>query len=46
MPEHVLRTTVTTLDGNMASNVMQIGDCNAPAMYQALMNHLFLAYIG
>lgn len=46
MPEHVSRTTVTTLDGNMASNVVQIGDCNAPAMYQALMNHLFLAYIG
>ena len=25
---------------------MQIGDCNAPATYQALMNHLFSAYIG
>ena len=26
--------------------VIQIGDCNAPATYQALMNHLFSAYIG
>lgn len=46
VPEHVERTTVTTPDGNMISNVIQIGDCNAPAMYQALMNYLFSAYIG
>lgn len=30
----------------MVSNVIQIGDCNAPATYQALMNHLFSPYIG
>ena len=46
VPEHVSRTTVTTPDGNMVSKVIQIGDCNAPATYQALMNHLFSAYIG
>jgi len=46
VPEHVGRSTVTTPDGNMVSQVIQIGDCNAPATYQALMNHLFSAYIG
>ena len=46
VPEHVPRSTVTTPDGNMVSQVIQIGDCNAPATYQALMNHLFSAYIG
>lgn len=45
-PDHVDRTTVTTPDGNMVSLVIQIGDCNAPATYQALMNHLFSAFIG
>jgi hypothetical protein len=46
VPEHVERSTVTTPDGNMVSQVIQIGDCNAPATYQALMNHLFSSYIG
>lgn len=46
IPEHVERTAVTTPDGNMVSNVVQQGDCNAPATYQALMNHIFSAYIG
>ena len=46
IPEHVDRTTMTTPDGNMVSLVIQIGDANTPAMYQALMNHLFSAYIG
>jgi hypothetical protein len=46
IPEHVPRTTVTTPDGNMVSNVLQQGDCNGPATHQALMNHLFSAYIG
>jgi hypothetical protein len=45
-PEHVDRTAVTTPDGNMVSLVIQIGDCNAPATYQALMNHIFSGYIG
>src|SRR5882762_9475545 len=46
VPEHVERSAVTTPDGNMVSLVSQQGDCNAPATYQALMNHLFSAYIG
>jgi hypothetical protein len=46
VPEHVHRSTVTTPDGNMESLVMQIGDCNAGATYQALMNHLFSSYIN
>ena len=37
---------MTTPDGNMVSLVAQQGDCNAPATYQALMNHLFSSYIG
>lgn len=46
VPEHVDRSAVTTPDRNMVSLVIQIGDCNAPATYQALMNYLFSAYIG
>ncbi|KAJ2921120.1 hypothetical protein H1R20_g15976, partial [Candolleomyces eurysporus] len=46
IPEHVPRTAMTTLDGNMVSHVVQQGDCNAPATYQALMNHIFSPYIG
>ncbi|KAG9223444.1 hypothetical protein CCMSSC00406_0006936 [Pleurotus cornucopiae] len=46
VPEHVPRTVITTPDGNMECLVMQQGDCNAPATYQALMNHIFGAYIG
>ncbi len=46
IPEYVSRMAVTTPDGNMVSNVAQQGDCNAPATYQTLMNHLFSAYIG
>ena len=38
--------TVTTPGRNMVSLVVQQGDCNAPATYQALINHLFSAYIG
>ena len=30
----------------MVSLVMQIGDCNASAIYQSLMNHIFADYIG
>ena len=46
VPEHVPRSTVTTPDGNMVSNVIQQGDCNGPATHQALMNHIFSPYIG
>ena len=46
IPEHVEQMTVTTPDGNMVSLVIQQGDCNGPATHQALMNHIFLAFIG
>ena len=46
IPEHVSRTAVTTPDGNMVSHVVQLGDCNAPATCQTLMNYLFSPYIG
>lgn len=46
VPEHVSRSAVTTPDGNMVSLVVQQGNCNAPATYQALMNYLFSEYIG
>ena len=46
IPEHEERSAVTTPDGNMISRVAQQGDCNSPATYQALMNHLFSSYIG
>ena len=33
--EHVTCSIITTPDGNIISNVMQIGDCNASATWQA-----------
>uniref|UniRef100_A0A0W0G6M7 Putative polyprotein n=1 Tax=Moniliophthora roreri TaxID=221103 RepID=A0A0W0G6M7_MONRR len=42
---HVDWTTVTTPDGNLVSLVVQQGDCNTPASFQALMNHIFSSYI-
>jgi len=42
----VPRTLFTTPDGSMVSLVMQQGDCNAPATYQSLMNHIFGPCIG
>ena len=46
IPEHVDCLAVTTSDGNMVSLVLQMGDCNAPATYQSLMNHIFSSYLG
>jgi len=45
-PEHVNRTAMNTPDGTLESLVMQQGDCNAPASWQALMNHLLAPYLG
>ena len=45
-PEDVPKTLFTTPDGTMISHVMQIGDCNAGATYQSLMNHIFAPHIG
>jgi len=44
--EHVSQLAVTMPDGNMVSLVVQQGDCNTPATYQALMNHIFGEHIG
>src|SRR6267154_1582061 len=46
VPEDVPKTLFATPDGTMISQVMQIGDCNAGATYQSLMNHIFGPYIG
>ncbi len=46
IPEHVRHNLVTTPSGNMQSNIMLQGDCNAPATCQAQMNHMFGPYIG
>ena len=46
IPEHIDRTAMSTPDGNMVSLVLQMGDCNAPATYQSLMNYVFSPYIG
>lgn len=45
-PQDVCRSTFSTPNGNMVSNVIQQGDCNTPATYQALMNHIFSSGIG
>src|ERR1700749_2597431 len=46
VPEDVKHTLFNTPDGTMESLVLQQGDCNGGATYQALMNHIFSAYIG
>ncbi|QRV96899.1 Transposon Tf2-1 polyprotein [Ceratobasidium sp. AG-Ba] len=40
-PEDVHKTIFSTPSGTMISRVMQIGDTNATATYQSIMNHLF-----
>ncbi|KAG8726385.1 hypothetical protein FRC10_007164, partial [Ceratobasidium sp. 414] len=45
-PEDVRKTIFTSPSGTMESLVMQIGDCNAGAMYQTLMQAIFSKYIG
>ena len=45
-PANVWKTLFNTPDRTMISNIMQISDCNAPATYQTLMNHLFSRYTG
>ena len=41
IPEHVNKLIFNTPDGTIVSEVMQLGDCNSRATYQALMNHIF-----
>jgi len=46
IPKYVERSAVTTPDVNIFSLVLQMGDYNAPATYQSLMNHIFSPYLG
>lgn len=46
VPEHIECSAIMMPDRNIMSMVIQIGDCNAPSTYQALMNYLFGNYIG
>ena len=41
IPEHVHKTAFTTVLGTFRSQVMQMGDCNAPSMFQQLMTAIF-----
>jgi hypothetical protein len=42
----VSKTAFATVLGTYVSNVMQMGDCNAPSTFQRLMTHVFHEYIG
>ncbi|KAG8719335.1 hypothetical protein FRC09_011299 [Ceratobasidium sp. 395] len=46
VPEHIKRTAFQTVYGTYYSNVMHLGDCNAPSTFQRLMICLFRQYIG
>ena len=41
VPEHVHKTAFATVLGTFRSQVMQMGDCNAPSMFQWLMTTIF-----
>ena len=41
IPEHVYKTAFAKILGTFRSQVMQMGDCNAPSMFQLLMTAIF-----
>ena len=41
IPEHIHKTAFATELGTFRSQVMQMGDCNAPSMFQQLMTAIF-----
>jgi len=45
-PKDVHKTTFSTILGTYVSNVVQQGDCNAPATFQRLMTSIFRDVIG
>ena len=45
-PHDVENSAMATPDGPMLSEVLQQGDCNAPATFQTVMNDLFAPYLG
>ena len=46
MPEDVCKMTFSTIFGTFQSQVMQMGDCNAPSTFQQLMTALFQEFLG
>jgi Reverse transcriptase (RNA-dependent DNA polymerase) len=45
-PAHVSKTAFATILGTFRSQVMQMGDCNAPSTFQCLMTAIFHDCIG
>jgi Reverse transcriptase (RNA-dependent DNA polymerase) len=45
-PAHVSKTAFATILGTFRSQVMQMGDCNAPSTFQRLMTAIFRDCIG
>ena len=45
-PEDVRKTTFSTIFGMFQSRVMQMGDCNAPSIFQQLMTAIFRDFLG
>ena len=41
IPEHIHKTAFATVLGTFRSQVMQMGDCNAPSTFQQLMTTIF-----
>ena len=46
VPEHVHKMAFATVLGMFRSQVMQMGDCNAPSMFQRLMTVIFQIAVG
>ena len=45
-PEDVRKMTFSTIFGTFQSQVMQMGDCNAPSTFQWLMTTIFQDFLG
>ena len=45
-PEDVRKMTFSTIFGTFQSQVMQMGDCNAPSTFQWLMTAIFRDFLG
>jgi hypothetical protein len=45
-PNNIQKTVFSTIMGTYISNVVQQGDCNAPAIFQRLMMSIFRDVIG
>ena len=45
-PEDVKKMTFSTIFGTFQSQVMQMGDCNAPSIFQQLMTTIFWDFLG